>query len=680
VLKSEPPKAKIRPHTLSMHGDIRIDNYYWLREKENPDVRAYLRDENAYTRAVMKETEPLQKELYDEMLARIKETDLSVPERIDTYYYYSRTEKGKQYSIYCRKKDVPDADEEVLLDVNDLAKDKPYLRVGVAEISPDHTLLAYSTDTDGSETYSLFVKNCITGAIVDTRIDGTHYSIEWMNDSLSFCYTLLNESKRPYRVYRHTLGTDPAGDELLYHEGDEGFFLWLGKTRSEKYIILTADSNNTTEVRFLDADVRDAHFRLFAARRRGIEYSLDHRKDRFYIVTNEEAKNFKLLSTPVDAIDPRHLVEEIPHREDCKLDGIDLFANHMVVYERTDGLKTIRVRSFENNDVHAISFPEPVYNVSPADNPEYKTDLLRFHYTSFITPMSVYDYNMNTRERELKKRTEVLGGYDPARYVSERIYATAADGTKVPISMVYRTTTRRDGTHPLLLYGYGAYGISQDVAFSSNRLSLLDRGFIFAIAHVRGGGEMGRQWYEDGKLFKKKNTFTDFIGCAEHLSTERYTSPENLVVYGGSAGGLLIGAVINMQPGLFCGAVANVPFVDVLTTMLDASIPLTVIEYDEWGNPNDQTVYEYMKSYSPYDNVTASAYPHLLVLAGLNDPRVQYWEPAKWTAKLRALKTDKNTLLLKTDMKAGHGGTSGRYDYLKDIAFEYAFILGVVNR
>jgi oligopeptidase B len=680
VPKSEPPVAQIRPYTLSIHGDTRIDNYYWLREKENPDVHAYLRDENAYTRAVMKATEPLQKELYDEMLARIKETDLSVPERIDNYYYYSRTEKGKQYSIYCRRKESPDAAEEVLLDVNELAEDKPYLRIGVAEISPDHTLLAYSTDTDGSETYSLFVKNCSTGAIVDTRIDGTHYSIEWMNDSRSFCYTLLNESKRPYKVYRHTLGTDPARDELLYHEGDEGFFLWLGKTRSEKYIILTADSNNTTEVRYLDADARDDHVRLFAARRRGIEYSLDHREDRFYIMTNEEAKNFKLLSTRIDAIDPRHWVEEIPHRDDCKLDGIDLFANHMVVYERTYGLKTIRVRSFENNEVHAILFPEPVYNVSPADNPEYETDLLRFHYTSFITPMSVYDYNMNTRERELKKQTEVLGGYDPARYVSERIYATAADGTKVPISMVYRTTTRRDGTHPLLLYGYGAYGISQDVAFSSNRLSLLDRGFIFAIAHVRGGGEMGRQWYEDGKLFKKKNTFTDFIGCAEHLIAGHYTSPENLVIYGGSAGGLLIGAVINMRPGLFSGAVANVPFVDVLTTMLDASIPLTVIEYDEWGNPNDPTVYEYMKSYSPYDNVTASAYPHLLVLAGLNDPRVQYWEPAKWTAKLRALKTDKNTLLLKTDMKAGHGGTSGRYDYLKDIAFEYAFILDVVNR
>lgn len=676
--KLKPPFAAKRPHKLTLHGDTRGDDYYWLREKDNPEVLQYLKDENQYTKTMMQHTESMQKKLYDEMLARIKETDLSVPEKIDDYFYYTRTEKGKQYSIYCRKKESLEAEEEIILDVNELAKDHEYLKIGVAEISPDHKLLAYSIDTDGSESYTLYIKDTASGKHIGTPIPNTHYSMEWANDNRTIFYTVLDETKRPYKVYRHKLGTEPRGDALLYHEPDPSFFLWVYKTRSEKFVMISCENIKMSEVRYIDADKPESDFAIFQPREADIEYTLDHHEDTFYIVTNENAKNFKLMAVLVASPGKENRKEVIPHRPDIKLDGIDIFRDHMVIYERRNGLKNVRIRNFRSDEIHDVDFPEPVYNVMPAGNPEYKTGTLRFNYTSFITPMSVYDYDMSTRERELKKQTEVLGVYNPEDYASERFFATAEDGTKIPVSIVYKKGMQRDGNNPALLYGYGAYGISQDVTFSSNRLSLLDRGFIICIAHIRGGGEMGRQWYEDGKLLKKKNTFTDFIACAEHLFEHKYTSPGKTVIYGGSAGGMLIGAVLNMRPDICRGAIANVPFVDVLTTMLDPSIPLTVIEYDEWGNPNEKKYYDYIKSYSPYDNVTAQNYPHILALAGLNDPRVQYWEPAKWTAKLRVTKTDDNILLLKTDMGAGHAGASGRYDYLKDLAFEYAFILQMI--
>jgi len=675
----QPPIAKKRPHKLTLHGDTRIDNYYWLREKNNPEVIQYLKDENEYTQKIMQDSGQFQKQLYDEMLGRIKETDLSVPERIDDYYYYSRTEKGKQYSIYCRKNGSLDAEEEIILDVNELAKDHDFIKVSVAEISPDHSLLAYGIDTDGSESYRLYIKDTVTGTLIGTPIPNTYYSLEWANDNKTIFYTTLDDTKRPHKVYRHEIGSDPTDDVLVHHETDPSFFVWLYKTRSEKFIMMSCENIKSSEIRYIDANNPAEEFSIFQPRKDALEYTLDHHEDRFYIVTNEDAKNFKLMVTPVSDPEKSNWNEVLPHRTDIKLDGIDIFRDHLVMYERRNGLKNIRIRNFRTNEIHDIEFPEPAYNVMPSDNPEYKTDLLRFHYTSFITPMSVYDYNMNTRERELKKQTEVIGGYSPDEYISERFFAPAQDGTMIPISIVYKKGLQRNSENPALLYGYGSYGISQDVNFSSNRLSLLDRGFIIAIAHIRGGGEMGRQWYEDGKLLKKKNTFTDFIACAEYLFKENYTAPEKTIIYGGSAGGMLIGAVLNMRPDICRGAIANVPFVDIVTTMLDPSIPLTVIEYDEWGNPTDKTYYEYIKSYSPYDNVTAQEYPHLLVLAGLNDPRVQYWEPAKWTAKLRVTKTDNNLLLLKTDMGAGHSGASGRYDYLHDLALEYTFIIKIAG-
>lgn len=675
----KPPVAPKRPHKLTLHGDTRIDNYYWLRDKTNPEVIQYLNDENEYTTQLMHHTEPLQQQLYREILSRIKETDLSVPERVDEYYYYTRTEKGKQYPFYCRKKGSLEAEEEIILNVNELAEGHAYLKLGIAEISPDHSLLAYSIDTRGSEAFTLFVKHISTGELVDGPIHETHYSVEWGNDNQTLFYTTLDEAKRPHKVYRHVVGSPAEGDVLVYHETDDAYFVWLEKTRSEKFILINSESISTHEVRFIEADAPQREPRLFRERREGIEYTIDHHEDMFYIVTNEGAKNFKLMSSPVAAFERENWQEVIPHQPDVKLDGIDIFRDHMVIYERRNGLKNIRIKHFRTGAIHDVRFPEPVYNVLPSDNPEYKTNILRFQYTSFVTPLSVYDYNMDTHDRELQKQTEVLGEYDPNQYIAERIFVPAKDNVRIPLSIVYRKGFVRNGEHPAIVYGYGAYGISQDVNFSSHRLSLLDRGFLIAIAHVRGGGEMGRQWYEDGKLLKKKNTFHDFIACLEYLHRLKYTSPEKTVIYGASAGGLLVGAVLNMRPDLCTAAIANVPFVDVLTTMMDPSIPLTVIEYEEWGNPNIQDQYEYIKSYSPYDNISAQNYPNILALAGLNDPRVQYWEPAKWVAKLRETNRGGTIILLKTDMRAGHAGASGRYDYLKDLAFEYAFILECIR-
>ena len=674
-----PPVAKTDPKVDTVHDEARVDNYFWLREKSNTEVIEYLKTENKYTQAMMQHTEGFQEQLYQELLGKIKETDLSVPEKMGGYYYYNRTEEGKQYPIYCRKKGSLEAEEEILLDQNALAEGHEYLEIGVYKISPSHQLLAYSIDTTGGESYTLYVKDLDTGQLLGDQIPNTYYSVEWANDNQTLFYTTLDPAKRPYKLYRHQLGSDPAADALIYHEADESFFLDVSKTRSNAYLLMELENINTSEVHYLEADQPIDEFRVISPRQSELEYSVEHHGDQFFIVTNAEAVNFKLMRASVNNPSRENWEEVIPHREAVKLDSVSAFRNHLVISEREDGLQKIRVRNLITDEAHAVDFPEPVYTVQQGGNPEFNTNTLRFNYASLVTPMSVFDYEMDARTRELKKQDEVLGGYDPSLYESERIFAKAADGTPVPISLVYKKGLVKDGGDPLLLYGYGSYGINSEPYFLSNRLSLLERGFRYAIAHIRGGEEMGRAWYENGKLLHKRNTFTDFIACAEHLIAEKYTASSKIVIEGGSAGGLLMGAVTNMRPELFEIVIAKVPFVDVVNTMLDASIPLTVIEYDEWGNPNEKKFYDYIKSYSPYDNIEAKEYPHILVTAGLNDPRVHYWEPAKWTAKLRTLKTGDNQLLLKTEMGAGHGGPSGRYDYLKEIAFEYAFIFDLLG-
>jgi oligopeptidase B len=673
--KAFPPTAEKQPYVHDLHGDQRQDDYFWMRDRQDPKVIAYLEAENAYTQSVMQHTEELQTTLYQEMLARIQETDLSVPYRKGDFYYYSRTEEGKAYSIYCRKRGSLDAPEEVLLDQNQLAAEHEFFQLGLLQVSPDHQLLAYSVDTSGSERYTLFFLDLETRQLSSESIAETSPAFAWANDSKTVFYTQVDATNRPFKLFRHEVGNDTAADSLIYHETDDSYFLGVGKTRSEAYILLHLESKITSEVHYLEAANPTGEFRVVHPRSPGMEYGVEHHNDHFYIVTNDNAINFKLMKAPVDAPAKENWQTVIPHREDVMISGVSAFSDHLVIYEQAAGLPTIRVRQLSTGDEHNIEFPEPTYDVSPGGNPEFNTTILRFSYTSLVTPNSVYDYNMETRERELKKETPVLGGYDKTQYVSERITATAADGTQVPISIVCKKGIEKNGANPFLLTGYGSYGFSYPVSFSSNRLSLLDRGVVMAIAHIRGGAEMGRKWYEDGKFLKKKNTFTDFIACAEHLIAEGWTSSDRLAISGGSAGGLLMGAVINARPELFNIVVAHVPFVDVVTTILDTSLPLSALEWEEWGNPNDKTYYDYMKSYSPYDNVEAKDYPHLLITAGLNDSRVQYWEPAKWTAKLRSLKTDKNILLLKTNMGAGHGGASGRYERLKEIAFEYAFLL-----
>ena len=675
----KPPVAKIIPRTLTIHDHERVDNYQWLRERDNPEVMQYLEAENAYTEAMMKNTEPLQARLYEEITSRIKQTDLSVPTRIDNFYYYTCTFEGKNYPVHCRKKGSLDAAEEVLLDVNAYAEGKKYCRVAVFRVSPDHRLLAFSDDTEGDETYTLHFKDLTTGAMLFDAIPNIDYSVEWANDNRTVYYVTLDAARRPYKLHRHVLGEPVERDALLYQETDETFRASLSKSRSRKFLILNLDSTLTTEVRVLGADAATGAFTVIEPRKRGREYHIEHHGDRFFIVTNDEARNFRLMETPTAAPDRSHWKEVIPHREKVKIEDMDAFAGHLLIQERDEGLPRLRIRRLADDSDHIVEFAEPAYAVFPTGNEEFNTDTLRFMYQSLITPRSVYDYNMNTKKSELLKRDEVLGGYDPNHYVSERIFAIAADGTRVPINLAYRKGLSRDGKNPMLLNAYGSYGASMDTFFSADRVSLLNRGFVYALANIRGGGELGRPWYEDGKLLKKKNTFTDFIASAEHLIVEKYTSADRLAIQGGSAGGLLMGAVTNMRPDLFKVVIAHVPFVDVINTMLDPSIPLTTLEYDEWGNPNDKTSYEYMFSYSPYDNVAAKAYPNILVKTGLNDPRVAYWEPAKWVARLRATKTDNNRLLLKTRMEAGHGGASGRYDRWKDTAFDYAFILDTLN-
>ncbi len=673
------PFAPVSPTVTTIHGESRIDEYAWLRDRNDPRVLAYLEAENAYTQAVMRHTEPLQERLYQEMRGRIKETDLSVPTREDGWLYYTRTEAGGQYPIFCRRRDEPESPEEVLLDPNALAAGHAYYRLGAFEVSPDHRLLAYSVDTTGAESFTLVIKDLTTGEHLPEQIDNTSASVAWANDSRTLFYVVLDHARRPCTLFRHTVGHHARSDHRVLHEPDESFFLDIGRSRSRRFLILDLASHSTSEVRVLSADAPSGDFRVVEPRRAGIEYTVAHHGEQFFIVTNDGAPNFRLVAAPASTPSREHWTDVLPYRPAVKVDSVDAFRDHLAVWEREAGLRRIRILELATGSEHLVQFPEPVYTVRYDENPEFDTALLRFSYTSLVTPNSVVDYDMAARTWTVRKQTEVLGGFDPSRYRSERLLVTAADGVQVPVSLVYRTPLERDGTRPLLLTAYGAYGMSFDPAFSSTTLTLLDRGFVYAIAHIRGGEELGRPWYEDGRLLRKRNSFTDFIAAAEHLMAEGYTSPSLLAINGGSAGGLLMGAVTNLRPDLFAAVLAEVPFVDVVNTMLDASLPLTVIEYDEWGNPNEREYYEYIRSYSPYDNVGSRDYPHILVTAGLNDPRVAFWEPAKWTARLRARKTDTNRLVLRTNMGAGHGGASGRYDFLREVAFKFAFLLDVVK-
>jgi oligopeptidase B len=662
-----------------MHGDTRDDPYYWLRDRANPEVIAYLNAENAYLEQALQHTQLLQQQIYAEMRGRIKEIDASVPVRRDDYFYYSRMEQGKQYAIHCRKHGSLDAPEEILLDQNALAEGTSYFQLGVFKVSPNHQLLAYSTDTAGAEIYTIFFKDLASGALLPDRITNAYYGVEWANDNRTLFYNVLDDALRAYKAFRHTLGSSQAEDALVYHEADEAFYLNIAKTRSSAYLLITLESTTSTEVRFASADRPHADFAVVQPRLLNVEYSVEHHDDSLLIVTNQQAQNFKLVTAPVVTPGWEHWRDLIPHRADVLIDGIDVFREHLAVYERAGGLKRIRISRPDAGEARYVSFPEPVYSFTPGPNEQFDSSTLRFTYTSLVTPNSVIDYDMRAGSWQMKKQDEIAGGYDPTRFGSERIYATAADGTRVPISLVYKKGIVRNGSNPMLLYGYGSYGYNVDPTFDSKRLSLLERGFVLAIAHIRGGSDMGRAWYDDGKLLHKRNSFTDLIACAEHLIAEGYTSSARLAIMGGSAGGLLVGATVTMRPDLFKAVIAHVPFVDVLNTMSDASIPLVVPEYQQWGNPADQAEYEYMKSYSPYDNVAATDYPHMLVTAGLNDPRVAYWEPAKWVAQLRASKTDQNLLLLRTNMSTGHFGASGRYDQLNEVAQEWAFLIDVLG-
>jgi len=676
----KPPKAEIIPKELTLHGHTRVDNYYWLNERENPKVLDYLKAENAYTRAVLKPTEALQEKLYNEIVGRIKQTDLSVPYRSEGYYYYTRFEEGKDYPVYCRKKGSLEGAEEVLLNVNEMAQGHNYYSVGGLSVSANNMLISFGVDTISRRKYTLQFKNLATDEILPDAIVNTTGSAAWANDDKTVFYTQIDDTTlRPQKVFRHVLGTPAGSDVLVFHEADETFNVGEFKTKSKKFIFIASSSTLSNEYRFIPADKPEAEFKVFQARERDLEYDVDHYRDKFYVRTNMGAKNFRLMTAALDKTGKADWVELIPNRDDVFLEGFEMFKGALVLEERKNGLIQIRVRPWDKNAEHYLDFGEETYSAGISTNPEFDTEWLRYGYTSLTTPSSTFDYNMVTHEKKLLKQEEVLGGFDAKNYQAERHYAVARDGVKVPISLVYRKGLVKNGANPCLLYGYGSYGASSDAGFSSARLSLLDRGFVFAIAHIRGGQEMGRAWYEDGKLLKKKNTFMDFIDCGDYLVAQKFTNPGLLFASGGSAGGLLMGAVFNMRPDLFKGVVAGVPFVDVVTTMLDKSIPLTTGEFDEWGNPEVKEYYDYMLSYSPYDQVEAKKYPALLVTTGWQDSQVQYFEPAKWVAKLRAMKKDKNPLLLWTNMEGGHGGVSGRFRRLKQLAMEYAFMLDLAG-
>ncbi|WP_051100123.1 S9 family peptidase [Dyadobacter beijingensis] len=678
-----PPVAEQKNHETGMHGDHRNDEYYWMADffREGPDsdkVVEYLKAENAYTDTMMAGTAKFQESLFAEMKGRIKEKDESVPVFSNGYWYYTRSEEGEQYFKYCRKKGTLEAKEEILLDVDKMAEGHSYYSAAGFNVSPDNKLLAYGVDTVSRRQYTLYVKNLETGEHYADKIYPTSGGSEWGNDNKTLFYTATNpKTLLSEKIKRHTLGADAKKDVVVYNEKDKSNYIGVGKTKSEKYIVIASSATMSSEYLILDADKPEGKFEVFQPRMKDVLYDVDHQGDKFLIVTNKDALNFRLMETPVNKTGVENWKEVIPNRADVLLEGIDVFKDYLVITERKNGLLQLRIRNINSNAEHYVDFGEPAYTAYAGSNPEYNSANLRYIYTSLTTPSSVYDYDMDSRAKELKKRQEVVGGYNPEEYVTERLYATVRDGVKVPISVVYKKGTPKSADTPLLLYAYGSYGNSMDAAFSSTRLSLLNRGFIYALAHIRGGQEMGRQWYEDGKMFKKKNTFNDFIDCAEHLIKENYTSKAHLFAEGGSAGGLLMGAISNLRPDLWRGIIADVPFVDVVTTMLDESIPLTTNEFDEWGNPKNKDSYDYMKSYSPYDNVEKKAYPNMLVTTGLHDSQVQYFEPAKWVARLRTHKTDNNVLLLKTNMEAGHGGASGRFDYLKEIALQFAFMFAL---
>jgi len=677
--KPRPPMADKIPKELTIHGQTRVDEYYWLNERQNPKVLDYLKAENAYADALMKHTEPLQDALYKEMVGRIRQTDMSVPYFENGYWYYTRFETGKDYPVYCRKAKSLKGREEILLDGNKMAVGHSYFNIGGRSVSPDNKILAYGLDTVSRRQYKLYFKNLKTGRLYPEVLTMTAGFAVWAADSRTVFYPVIDETLRLYKIRRHVLGTPAAQDVDVFHEADETFSVSVNNSRSRKYIFIHSHSTLTTESRFIDAARPGDEFQVFLPRARGHEYQIDHLGDTFFIRTNDGAPNFKLMAASPGRTAKEEWRELIPHRPDVYLQRFAPFNDFLVLSERRGGLNQIRIIPRGELEGYYLEFRDKAYMAFPTPTPEPGTDLLRYTYTSLTTPPTVYEYNMKTRTQTVLKQQEVLGGYDAEDYETERLAAPAYDGTLVPISVVYRKGARDKGPAPLLLYGYGSYGASTDPAFNSMRISLLDRGFIVALAHIRGGSEMGRQWYEDGKLFKKMNTFTDFISCGEHLVRRGYTAPDRLFAQGGSAGGLLMGAVVNLRPDLFKGVIAAVPFVDVVTTMLDPSIPLTTSEYDEWGNPNQPEYYEYMMSYSPYDNIRPKDYPALLVTTGLHDSQVQYFEPAKWVARLRATKTDSNPLLLKTNLEAGHGGASGRFRRLRETALQYAFLLDLAG-
>ena len=670
-----PPVAN-KIHTENhIHGGTLVDDYRWLREKSNPEVAQYLETENAYTDAIMKPTEPLQKKLYDEMVSHIKETDVNVPYKDGDYFYYSRVEAGKQYPIFARKKASLDAAEQITLDVNALAQGEKFMALGAYDVSEDGNLLAYSTDNTGFRQYRLHVRDLRSGKDLPDTAEKTG-SIVWANDNQTIFYTVEDAAKRQYRLYRHKLGTDSKNDELVYEEKDERFNIGAEKSRSRKYILLVSASHTTSEFRYLDAGNPAGEWKLVAPREQDVEYYADHLGDQFYIRTNDKGRTFRLVAAPVSDPGKKNWKEIVPVRADVMLSDFEPFQDFYVLVERENGLPQLTIVDLASGAKQRIAYPEPIYSASPQINREFKTKFFRYSYQSLITPSSVFDYDVEKHTSTLLKQTEVPGGYDPSKYKSERVWATAKDGTRIPISIVYRKDLKKeDGSNPLYVSGYGSYGFSLPVTFSGNRLSLLDRGVVMAYVHIRGGGEMGKPWHDAGRMMNKMNTFTDFIACTEYLAANKYGARDRIAIEGGSAGGLLMGAVTNLRPDLFKVVVSHVPFVDVMNTMLDASLPLTVPEYEEWGNPNERPAYDYMLKYSPYDNLKKGAYPAILVKTSFNDSQVMYWEPAKYVAKLRTLKTDSNVLILKTNMAAGHGGSSGRYDRFKEVAFDYAFLL-----
>lgn len=675
-----PPVARKVAHTFQHHGRTFVDNYAWLQDRSDPAVISYLEAENAYARKLLEPTQALQEALFQEMRGRIQEDDRSAPVQRGDAFYYWRMQAGQQYRVFCRRRGSLDGLEEVLVDENALAEGHTYCRVFLLEPSPDSSLLAYAVDTTGAWMFDLFVKDLRTGKIVSGPIPRTAWSVAWASDSRTLFYTVFDDAHRAFKLFRHTAGNDPANDELVFHEPDDAFSVSIRRTRSGEFLLLTLASHSTSEVRYLPADQPRGQFRVIHPREHWLEYYVEHHGDRFLVRTNQDAENFQVMEAPVTNPTKANWRPLLPHRTDTLVEEVEAFRDHLVVVERRDGLCHLRISGPDGlSDVRYVPFPEPVYTVSLQDNYEYGAPALRFEYSSLVTPKSTVDYAFATDTWTVCKQQEIPSGYDPARYESRRLFATAPDGTQVPISLVHCKGLALNGHNPLLLDGYGSYGYSREANFDTARLSLLDRGFVYAIAHVRGGSEMGRAWYEQGRLMHKKNTFTDFIACAEHLIAEGYTSPDRLAITGRSAGGLLVSAVTNMRPDLFKAVAAWVPFTNVITAMLMPDLPLTVVEWEQWGNPADPQAFDYMLSYSPYENVTAQAYPHLLVKAGLNDLQVPYWDPAKWVAKLRAMKTDDNRLLLLTNMGSGHGGASGRYDYLRETAEVYAFLIDALG-